>query len=355
VSQRATDAVVGTPEAPLRTFGAALEASDGGDAIVLAAGDYTGVLTTGVYVDVYGGFDPSTWQRIPGARSRLVPPSPCDEDLFTDGARVVSGVTFATGAILDDTVLLDSELECVAFIGGRSLVRGVEATAGQIFLNEVSAGTRVLDSHVGSLVVERPDIQLLRTTVDEQVIVTAGASITFVNSVLRVVGGGDMITCDDCAAVRVFASNVLGDDADRVINALGTAASEVVIAASAVRMKAGAVILDIGATDVMTFDGNAVELANGVMRRRTGAVDIPSTPNANSRIDTCDGVDCVYCAIGPLAFDASGAHVSPATTVTRSVAGSLAALDPPTTVAGDVDGQCRFFVDGAPDAGADEP
>lgn len=354
------DANPGTRAAPKKTLGRATV--EQGATLLLARGTYSvdmsnseDLVFRGVII---GGLDPVTWQRTTERsvvrRMFVGVPNPC----FTVNVALQStfvGLTFTQSLRFNQAVtLVDTQVEgCVTSEAVAPLFMVGGAFAAPLSLR--AGGNRIIDADLARLEVGG-DAFVAQSRLSSSLAVTG--EVTVVNSAISGLGG-ELVTCTSCTAVRIATSNLLADATSPAVRATGDVPSFLSVVASNLRVGGNAPIFDLGPQARVTAADNLLAHPGASLLVR-GALVVPHDDAGLATLNDCSFAGCVLPGGGNFdgVFDiaADRLHAQELGGVTSDVRGRARAERmpfAPTTMARDVDGQCRY-ADGAPDVGPDE-
>jgi hypothetical protein len=265
----------------------------------------------------------------------------CDNcGLLQEGPGVIVGVDFTNRVIFDGGVVIDASLpECGTFVGGRILLKDVRGD--EVFFNELSAGSRVIDAVFALVRIDVDTVHILRTLMSDGVSVGRGGGVEIVNSVVT---GRDeaLIVCEDCARILVVATNIIADNSAAAIRTLNAPAAEVVVLGVNARVRTTGTFIDAdaaGSGQTVAMAGCLIDAFGGDVLRQGGASTIAAT---GTSFATCGGAVCITGDLGDLTFDQTGFRtIEAAEVATFAYAGAFVDQFSPSFIA-DIDGECLF-------------
>lgn len=328
-SEAGDDAAAGTRAAPQRTLGAAVQralASRRGYVFLAARSTAYDVGNGGVTTHVVGGLSPLTWERTT-ATSALGAPVVVSGNKILDHISSDFEVNLGSGLLVDSAVA--SSVNGVLVRSSTGSARGgdlVESAAASMFVSD-SGGT----VH---------QVKLLRSLVFGAVELMRRTGITVVDSAIQ----GGLVTSDGAEFV-VLHHAVVRSSTSAVNGSFGS-----VTAIASILSAGGAeAAITVGPNTSLRLVGNDLVTAGA------DVVDIASGPSYTSDdLSSCLDTVCTE-VVGNVAVDPafiSLAHVA-ATSAVRHASVNATEHGAPTSVALDIDFDCRY-VDSGPDIGADE-
>ncbi|HEY4221282.1 MAG TPA: hypothetical protein VGO62_08060, partial [Myxococcota bacterium] len=348
----------GSLAAPLRTLdhALALEVEQGlSEPLLLAAGAY-GIsdADTGFTQPLLGGFAPVTFAPHGGETRVFAAATPEDCGAFvavTQPAALVDVTIASSLRIAALASLLRVNVTGCGSSFEAPLVAEHLSTSGSIALS--FTGIRILDSTISSLDVTSAGISIVRSTMLGSLTITSGA-VDVVDSAIVAEQFEPAITCDSCSAARVYYSNLLAEGGSNAVQTVADASSDITIVASQLRGP-GNNLIAVGPSTQLTLLDNVIDQPSGTIAAVGVLAAIPSGQAGVDELNGCAFVGCVAASgniIGAPSLAADLLHdgASPAGV---DLGDDLLRAGSPTTVAGDIDGQCRFS-DGHDDVGPDE-
>jgi hypothetical protein len=335
----------GSRAAPFRTIAFALSRAAGSAAVFVAQGIYDEDEDVAVRASLIGGFVPGvTWTRAASDTSSLhssvgfgvlhavLVGVHTDNELDVDGFGGATVASFAgDNAIVASTPLL--------LVSSR--------VTSQTHLQAGASGSRVLRSSLALLFADAGDVVVDRSTVSP-LAAGPGRSIVVTNSIVTTPFDEPLVNCDSCAAISIFHSNLLGAVSHLGINANGSPVIKLLD--DNIFLAPSATLLDLAGSAQVVIAANNLDVPNGFYV----APDVDDVV----ALDSCAWPQCAFAAANnsvSAPLEADGFHLAADIVDHPSVNAGLDALPfgAPTTIAGDIDGACRF-ADGDPDIGPDE-
>jgi hypothetical protein len=351
-----SDGALGTPALPFNDLRQALAAASSSGRVVFAA---TGTFALGSFVDIsvplVGGMDRVTWTRDAGGTRTVL-------DTAQDPLNIASG--YASGVDVNGQVVNSSAtlLVDVRARRGVSVANPVTIVAsdvtgsaiGDLFLFGNADGSRVLRSTVGAMFPSTANV-LFDRIVGGLLAVQVGGGVTVTNSVLF--GDNTVVaTCSECSALAIVHSSIRGTGAGSVVfNLDGAPGATFLIASNNISASDGRPIFFKSAASTLFVYDNVMEHAAGVV------MTIDGQPNVDdaAALEGCAWAGCGDAAgnrFAPLLLAQDQVHLAADALLNPSLNAATATprtVGMPTTVAGDIDLQCRY-ADSRADVGADE-
>jgi hypothetical protein len=324
--------------------------------LLLAPGTYPIADTnTTIPFDIVGGLDPVTWLRGAGESRVFVSGTglDCGADVNFGGA-VIDGVSFSqslqtfTGPASLVDVLVDG---CGMTVNQSTVMLRVHAVGAQI--DTKAPDVAIIESVFGAVAAHAAGTLLLRSTVTNELFVDGAVDVVDSVVVSDPNNGDPAVLCSSCTAVGIYYSNILGQTGGGALGVAGAQQSDIRIISSQLAASSNNTLVDLGSGSLVMFD-DVIDQPGGTTLT-TPTTTITSDTGGLAQLNACGFAGCTAAGgnfFGTISTQGDQLHDGNAPAGVN-YGDDVFHLGSPTSIAGDIDGQCRF-ADGHDDVGPDE-